>query len=226
MATAEKLRSAINSQDIPIDIVPDYRAGGKNYGQELANNQPRGTYKYGAGPSTYSNIAPGTKTLGYRAQELNEAQFEEDKRATALAEQISLAKLAMQRANSGSAKEPTDKEKFSAIQSSALNYMNDLMQTQPTGVISGNDAGIFAGTGGQQMGYSGGMSPEKAAEETVKLVQEQLGDMGISRTDYENLVKMIYYSAGLEPPSSKTTATADKDDLAELEKLLGIVGNK
>lgn len=81
--------------------MPDYRVGGKNYGQELVNQQPAGTYRYGAGPSTYSTIAPGTKTLAAKQFDLNTQQFEEQKRAQAVAEQLAAAK-ASGRSSSGS----------------------------------------------------------------------------------------------------------------------------
>lgn len=228
MATAKQLSSAINNRNVPIDVIPDYRAGGANYGQELINQQPAGTYKYGSGPSTYLSVAPGTKTLASRqfdedkrakavSEDLAERSFQEDVRARKVAEALSARKAA----SSGSGGGLTDKERFAAIQSGALSHVKELMNPQPTGVVSGNDAGIFLGTHGQQMGYGGGMSPEKAAEQTVKLVQEQLGDMGITKTDYENLVKMIYYSVGLEPPSK---TAKEEDDLSEVEKLLGLGG--
>jgi hypothetical protein len=86
MATAQQLSSAINSQNVPIDVIPDYQVGGSGYGQELVNQQPAGTYKYGSGPSTYLSVAPGTKTLQSK-------QFDEDKRAQAAAEDLAERKF-------------------------------------------------------------------------------------------------------------------------------------
>lgn len=103
MATAQQLSTAINSRDIPIDVVPDYQVGGANYGQELVNQQPAGTYKYGSGLSTYLSVAPGTKTLSSKqfdeskraqaaAEDLAERQFQEDMRANRIAEALAARK--------------------------------------------------------------------------------------------------------------------------------------
>lgn len=51
-------------QDQLASAIKNYRAGGVGYGQELMGqaNPAVGKYQYGKGPSTYSNIRPGTKT--------------------------------------------------------------------------------------------------------------------------------------------------------------------
>jgi hypothetical protein len=75
-------------QDIPVDVIPDTR------GRERINavqNTP-GLYQYAGGPSVYSTVAPGTKTLGGRQQDLYEQKFQEELRQNKLAEAIAAQK--------------------------------------------------------------------------------------------------------------------------------------
>ena len=78
MAIQNDLAQAVNQRKAPVDVVPDSAlTGGASYGQELINEQPTGTYKYGLGPSSYLKVAPGTKTKARIDQEA------EDQRAKA-----------------------------------------------------------------------------------------------------------------------------------------------
>lgn len=77
---------------IPVYVVPDKPGGVKpSYGDELLGQAGPGNYQYGLGKSTYAPFAPGTKTLAAK-------QFDEEKRAQAVAEAINQQKLELDQA--------------------------------------------------------------------------------------------------------------------------------
>ena len=207
MATAQQLQSALKSRDIPIDVIPDNRPGGASYGQELVNQQAPGTYKYGAGPSTYSNIAPGTKTLGYKAQQLNEDQFEESKRAQEFAEKLSLAKLYSSGSGGGGgvkAKEPTAAERLEAYRKGYVDFASKQLRVIP-----------YNSTAADYKGIDG---PEAAFKATQELMNQQLAETGLKSSDYNDILKQVAVAVGYEAPDKKTT-TGGADMQALLEKL-------
>ncbi|HBC94483.1 MAG TPA: hypothetical protein DCZ10_16675 [Pelotomaculum sp.] len=195
--------------DIPIDIVPDRSIGGAGYGQELADQHPAGTFKYGSGPSTYLSVAPGTKTLASQ-------QLDEQKRSNAFAETLAQkefdsneryrwAALAKSGSGSGSSKEPTATEMINAIRNGAVQYAQGLTKGTPFK----ETRGLYKG----QTFMSSGETPEQAAKLTIQMLQGQLGNLPISSSNYNDIVKTVYESLGLKPPTANDSST---DDLAEL----------
>lgn len=91
MAIQDKLANAIRRQNVPIDVIPDNRVGGVGYGQELMGRVTPGVYQYGKGPSTYSRIAPGTKTKALRDYEA--AKKAEEERAKLEASMVEMPSI-------------------------------------------------------------------------------------------------------------------------------------
>lgn len=216
MAIADELITALDrGQDIPIDIIPDRSIGGAGYGQELVVQQPAGTYKYGPGPSTYLSTAPGTKTLQSKA-------FEENKRHNLVAEELSQkqfeadeayrrASLAKRGSGGGSSggSNLSNTELLNAIRNGAIQYAQRLTQGEPFK----ETRGLYKG----QTFMSSGETPENAAKLTIKMLQSELGNLPISNSNYNDIVKQVYLSLGLEPP---TSGSSSNDDLmAALERL-------
>lgn len=195
-----------DKKDIPIDIVPDDQmqsALGQSLGgvdtllQALnANNIDR--------PS-YTSVPVGTPTMaregfdeGIRQydQSFAEGQRQFDQSFAEGQRQFDSSMAARlagggSRSSSGgvgggSIKPPTEKEKLMAIQAGAINYMKDLMTNLPTG-----------------MGVIKPPSPELAVKDTIRMIQSQLGELQLTSSEYNNLVKMLYNAAGVDPSSGK-----------------------
>lgn len=87
MTIQDDILRAKQQYDIPVYVVPDKPGGVKpSYGDELLGQAGPGNYQYNFGKSTYAPFAPGTQTLAAK-------QFDEEKRANAVAEAFRLKEL-------------------------------------------------------------------------------------------------------------------------------------
>lgn len=174
MAKAEELKKAINNnKDVPIDVVPDNAVGGSNYGQELVNQQQPGTFRYGAGPSTYSTIAPGTKTL-------SALQFEEDKRIQSVAEQLAAAKAARGGSGGGGG------QKTSAQGSYPKLSKTELKAQYKEWLSSLNDEYSYKDTQGREL-WTKHNDPVSVALGAIENESAWLKEMGLGVADIEEL---------------------------------------
>lgn len=92
MAIQQDLLNAVAQKEIPVEVVPDVPiTTSPGYGQELTNKAKPGSglYQYGATPSTYSRMAPGTKTKARMEHEDNAKKAaEKERRAKEVANAI------------------------------------------------------------------------------------------------------------------------------------------
>lgn len=100
------------------------------------------------------------------------------------------------------AKEPTAKETLDAIRSGAIKYAQNLVAGNPFTVERGLEKG--------KTYLESGKTAEEAAQETINMLNSQLGEMNLSDSQYEDIVKQIYRSLGMDPSNK------DNDVLAQL----------
>ena len=195
-------------KDIPVDIVSDEEFN-KRWGTK-ADGSWRG---YAPGTPTEQRRSNEAKALS-DALELQEKtrQFDEtmaeDKRRFELEWPYKVQ--GYNRAASGGGggtKAPTSSEILSAIRNGAVQYAQQLTQGTPFKA----SRGLYKG----QTFMSSGETPDKAAELTVKMIQSQLGNLPISNANYYDIVKQVYLSLGLEPPSKKDSGQDSLEALVE-----------
>lgn len=91
---------------------------------------------------------------------------------------------------------PTQREKYAGIMQGAANLVNDLM-TQ----------GKYLGEQGDSGRRYIRLTPSQAAEEVVNTVRSQVGDMGLSYAELNNLINFIYQTAGVPRPQAAKPLT-------------------
>jgi hypothetical protein len=205
-------------KDIPVDIVSD---------EEF--NKRWGTQEDGS----WRGYAAGTQTERRRANEADELSaalaLEEQKRSALVKEDLARQELAESiRANkanesyqwaslakrgsgggSSGGSNLSNTELLNAIRNGAIQYAQGLTKGEPFK----ETRGLYKG----QTFMSSGETPENAAKLTIKMLQSELGNLPISNSNYNDIVKQVYLSLGLEPP---TSGSSSNDDLmAALERL-------
>ena len=89
---------------------------------------------------------------------------------------------------------PTKNEKYAGIMQGAVNLVDDLM-TQGRYVGEASDVGTSRGPQYQRL------SPDQAANEAARIVRSQVGDMGLTYAELNNLIDIIYRTAGVPKPA-------------------------
>lgn len=211
----------IAQSNIPIYVVPDNQRSMyssnllPSAGQLVSKNINNGVF---------AGYNPGTKTLGGK-------NFDEGKRSRAVAEALAKEQfdfekkdsdrkfeynkmdndrsynLALQKAyqssNEASIKPPTVRENFQAVKNGAISLLDTLLQPNASGEE------------GAQGFYQEGLSPQDAVSEVVKKLNSQLGGMDLTESEYNSVINMLYYAAGLIPPEKNKS---DDSFLGELYK--------
>jgi hypothetical protein len=210
-------------RDVPVDIIPDkLLERTKIITDAIMNNRNENPI--------YMPFAPGAKTLASR--ELDDGifrdrrnfdedvfrdrrNFEEDKRQ--FDRSMALRTASASKSGSSNIKPPTDKERYQAIQAGAINHLQSLLQSSQETYEPFKALNQAFGYPQKEITLNKKISPEEAVNQTIQKIQSQLGDMGLTPTEYNNLVKMLYYSAGLEPvQKAGSGAVPSQDDIRNI----------
>jgi len=192
-------------KDIPVDIVSDEEFN-KRWGTK-ADGSWRG---YAAGTPTEGRRSSEAKELATalaleeekRANQINEAlrerTLDETMRANKANESYRWASLAKSGSGVGGGT-PSNTDLLNAIRNGAIQYAQGLTKGEPFKA----SRGLYKG----ETFMSSGETPENAAKLTIKMLQGELGNLPISNSNYNDIVKQVYQSLGLEMPASKDSNT-------------------
>lgn len=95
----------------------------------------------------------------------------------------------------------TKTQKIAAIQQGAVNLVNQLLSRGKQ--INMGFSGDVGASSGERYTYSGPMSPEAAADEAIKTIRSQIGDMSISYDDMKDVEDLVKKAAGVTTPEQK-----------------------